>query len=322
MAKREIIVEQQLAVLIDFENTGLQSMQWLFDQISDIGRIIVKRAYADWSVARNKRDQLFELGIEPVHMFHSSGGGKNSSDILLTIDAIELLHQSPVDTFVIVSSDSDFAPLVSKLRAAGKIVIGAGYEATTSRTLVISCDRYFYLDQSDRMPSAMRSSRDEGQRSQIDMLLLRAVRAAIDDQGRVVGSRLGLTLQRLDPSFDYRTLGYSTFTKFLEAYPWLKIIRPKGPGDITIEIVDPNAILPVESAVSETWDLEIDTAWSKRANKPGQSVPGPTAAADVAKILGVTKLSASQFRTLKGLLEASDFLCTKWSRDGNRIIRQ
>jgi len=323
MAKRELMVEQQLAVLIDFENTGLRSIQWLFDQISDIGRIIVKRAYADWSVARDKRDQLLELGIEPVHLFRSRGGGKNSSDILLTIDAIELLHQSPVDTFVIVSSDSDFAPLVSKLRAAGKTVIGAGYEATTSRTLVISCDRYFYLDQGDKMPSATLPSRDEGQkRSQIDTLLLRAVRAAIDDQGKVVGSRLGLTLQRLDPSFDYRTLGYSTFIKFLEVYPWLKIIRPKGPGDITIEIVDPNAILPVESAGSETWDLEIDAAWSKRANKPGQSVPGPTAAADVAKILGVTKLSASQFRTLKGLLEASNFLSTKWSRDGNRIIRQ
>ena len=322
MAKREMPVEQQLAVLIDFENTGLQAIQWLFDQISDIGRIIVKRAYADWSVARDKRDQLLEMGIEPIHLFRSRGGGKNSSDILLTIEAIELLHQSPVDTFVIVSSDSDFVPLVSKLRAAGKTVIGAGYEATTPRTLVISCDRYFYLDQSDKISSVMRSPRDEGQRSQIDMLLLRAVRAAIDDQGRVVGSRLSLTLQRLDPSFDYRTLGYSTFTKFLEAYSWLKIIRPKGPGDITIEILDPNTILAVESARLKTWDLEIDAAWSKRVSKPGQSVPGPTAAADVAKILGVTKLSASQFRTLKGLLEASDFLSAKWSQGGNRIIRQ
>ncbi len=322
MAKREMPVEQQLAVLIDFENTGLQAIQWLFDQISDIGRIIVKRAYADWSVARDKRDQLLEMGIEPIHLFRSRGGGKNSSDILLTIEAIELLHQSPVDTFVIVSSDSDFVPLVSKLRAAGKTVIGAGYEATTSRTLVISCDRYFYLDQSDKIPSAMRSPRDEEQKPQIDMLLRRAVRATIDDQGRVVGSRLSLTLQRLDPSFDYRTLGYSTFTKFLEAYSWLKIIRPKGPGDITIEILDPNTILAVESARLKTWDLEIDAAWSKRVSKPGQSVPGPTAAADVAKILGIAKLSASRFRTLKGLLEASEFLSTKWSQGGNRIIRQ
>ena len=322
MAKREIPVEQQLAVLIDFENTGLKPIQWLFDQISDIGRIIVKRAYADWSVARDKRDQLLELGIEPVHLFRSSGGGKNSSDIRLAIDAIELLHQSPVDTFIIVSSDSDFVPLVSKLRSAGKTVIGAGREAIVSRTLVRSCDRYFYLEQADKVPSAEPSPQEEHHKEQVDQLLVRAVRAAIDDQGRVVGSKLGLTLQRLDPSFDYRTLGYSTFTKFLEAYSWLKIIRPRGPGDITIEILDPNTILAVESARLKTWDREIDAAWSKRANKPGQSVPGPTAAADVAKILRITKLSASQFRTLKGLLEASDFLSTKWSQDGNRIIRQ
>jgi uncharacterized protein (TIGR00288 family) len=137
--------ERQIAVLIDFENTGLNSIQWLFDQISDIGRIIIKKAYADWSKAGDKRDELLELGIEPIHLFRSGSGTKNSSDIRLVIDAIELMHQSPVDTFVIVSSDSDFAPLVSTLRASGKIVIGAGYKATASRALVISCDRYFYL---------------------------------------------------------------------------------------------------------------------------------------------------------------------------------
>ena len=322
MATREPIAERQLAVLIDFENTGLKSIQWLFDQVSDIGRIIIKRAYADWSVASDKRDQLLELGIEPVHLFRSGGGSKNSSDIRLVIDAVELLHQSPVDTFVIVSSDSDFVPLVSKLRAAGKTVIGAGREAIVSRTLVISCDRYFYLDQSDRVPSATRSSREEQQKPQIDMLLIRAVRAAIDEEGRVVGSKLSQTLQRLDPSFDYRALGYSTFTKFIEAYPWLKVARSKRPGDVTIELIDPSVILKVEPASSETWQLEIDAAWSKRATEPGQSIPGPTAATDVAKVLGVTKLSASPYRTLQSLLEASDSLNTKWSRDGNTIIRR
>lgn len=238
MATREPIAERQLAVLIDVENTGLKSIQWLFDQVADIGRIIVKRAYADWSVASNKRDQLqlIELGIEPVHLFRSSGGSKNSSDIRLVIDAVDLLHQSPVDTFVIVSSDSDFVPLVSKLRAAGKTVIGAGREAIVSRTLVKSCDRYFYLDQNDRVPLATRS-----------------------------------------------------------------LAEPTG---------------------SETWQLDIDAAWSKRATEPGRSIPGPIAAIDAAKVLGVTKLSASPYRTLQSLLEASDSLNTKWLRNGNTIIRR
>jgi uncharacterized protein (TIGR00288 family) len=322
MALRTPIAERQLAVLIDFENTGLKSIQWLFDQVSDIGRIIVKRAYADWSVEAAKRDQLLELGIEPVHLFRSRGGGKNSSDIRLAIDAIELLNQSPVDTFVIVSSDSDFVPLVSKLRAAGKTVIGAGREAIVSRTLVRSCDRYFYLEQSDKVPSAQPSPQEERHKEQVDQLLMRAVRATIDEQGRVVGSRLGLTLQRLDPSFDYRALGYSTFIRFIEAFTWLKILRPKGPGDITIEFIDPGVTPIGQPPSSGTWQSKIDTAWSKRANKQGQSIPGPSAAMDAARVLGVPKLSASPYKTLQSLLEASDTLNTKWSRAKNTIVRR
>ena len=322
MTTRTPIAERQLAVLIDFENTGLKSIQWLFDQVSDIGRIIVKRAYADWSVEANKRDQLLELGIEPVHLFHSTRGGKNSSDIRLAIDAIELLHQSPVDTFIIVSSDSDFVPLVSKLRSAGKTVIGAGREAVVSRTLVRSCDRYFYLEQGDKVPSAETSPQKEQHKEQVDQLLMRAVRAAIDEQGRVVGSKLGLTLQRLEPSFDYRTLGYSTFIKFIEAFPWLKILRPKGPGDVTIGFIDPSGILTAQPPGSETWQLEINTAWSKKADNPGQSIPGPTAAMDASRVLGFPKLSASPYKTLQKLLESSDLLNTKWSRDKNKIVRK
>ena len=144
--------ERQVAVLIDYENVGLAAIQWLLDQVSDHGRVIVKRAYADWSQSgsgrdqKRQRDHLLELGIEPIHLFHSASG-KNSSDIRLAIDAVELMYNSPVDTFVIVSSDTDFVPLVSRLRAAGKGVIGAGRKKGVSQTLVRSCDRYYYLEQ-------------------------------------------------------------------------------------------------------------------------------------------------------------------------------
>ena len=136
----------QVAVLIDYENTGLGAIQGLLDRLSDIGSLTVKRAYADWSVHRRDRDQLLEFGIEPVNVFRSRGSGKNSADIRLVIDAIELLYQSPVDTFAIVSSDSDFVHLVNRLRAAGKTIIGAGPRSTAPRTLVTSCDQYLYLD--------------------------------------------------------------------------------------------------------------------------------------------------------------------------------
>lgn len=312
------VSDRQVAVLIDFENVGLNSIQWLFDQVSDIGRIIVKRAYADWSVAGSKRDQLLQLGIEPIHLFHSSGSGKNSSDIRLAIDAVDLLYQSPVDTFVIVSSDSDFAPLVSKLRSAGKSVIGAGRQAAASRTLVISCDRYFYLDHGDMPIKATPPSREQ----QTDDLLLRAMSAAMDEQGRVIGSKLRETLQRLDPSFDFRAQGYSTFTRYLEASPDVKVVRPRGQGDVTIELAELNGARVERTSDPEAWGPRIDAAWSRRAAKPGDPIPGSKAASDAAEVLGASKLSASKHKTLQSLLDASDLLRSRWSRDRNSVIRR
>ena len=304
------MADQQLAVLVDFENVGLGSIQWLFDQISDIGRIIVKRAYADWSTASSKRDQLLELGIEPIHLFQSLKSGKNSSDIRLTIDAVDILHQSPVDTFVLVSSDSDFVPLVMKLRAAGKMVIGAGRKATTSHTLVISCDRYLFLDQSEKAPQEAGPQ----PKSRGEDLLVRAVKAAMDAEGSVTGSKLNETLQRLDPSFDFRAQGYSTLTRYLEASPEVKVTRPKGQGDVVVELADVSD--------SSIWGPRIDAAWSGRAPRSGATISWSAAAADAAKILGFPRLSVSRFKTLQKLLDASDLLASRWSQARNRVIRR
>ena len=319
-----VTAERQIAVLIDFENVGLNSIQSLFDQISDIGRITIKRAYADWSNARNTREQVLQLGIEPIHLFHMAASGKNSSDIKLVIDAIDLLYQSPIDAFVIVSSDSDFVPLVSKLRAGGKLVIGAGRKATASRTLVISCDRYFYLDDS----STQKNQVSQSPKSRSDSLLLRAMRSSIDEEGRVVGSKLRQTLQRLDPSFDFR-IGHSTFTKYLESSSDVRVSRPKGPGDIVVEMADLTGYANTKESGS-TEDLlttdtniwiTIDAAWAKRASRSGQSIPGPSAASLAAKALGVPKLSSSQFKTIQQLLDSSDLLTLNWVRDGNAVVR-
>ena len=318
MANQGPAADGQVAVLIDFENVGLSSIQWLFEEISDVGRLIVRRAYADWSDARNRqRDQLLELGVEPIHLFHSASG-KNSSDIRLAIDAVELLHQSPVDTFVIVSSDSDFVPLVSKLRAAGKHVIGAGRKAAASRTLVRSCDRYFYLEESDGASTAARPS----QQAESGGLLVRAVKAAMDSQGRVIGSRLYQTLQRLDPGFDFRALGFSTFTRYLAASSEVKVVRPQGGGEPSVELAEQfldQGSGPIDPGV---WGSSIDAAWSRRAPVTGQSIPGHSAAADAAKVLGAKNLGSSPYRTLQRLLNASERLSSRWNRDGSTIIRR
>jgi uncharacterized protein (TIGR00288 family) len=223
--------ESQIAVLIDYENVGLDTIQGLFDALSDIGRIIIKRAYADWSSSKSPREQLFKLGIEPILIYHSAQSGKNSSDIRLTIDATELLFQSLVDTFVIVSSDTDFIPLINKLRSAGKVVIGAGRKETKSNNLVRACDRYFYLGQADfEVPAQTQKL------SPVDELILRAFRASADENGMVLGSKLHSTIQRLDPSFNYRTFGHSTFVKLLMASSVVKVKRPLKTGDVTIEL--------------------------------------------------------------------------------------
>jgi uncharacterized protein (TIGR00288 family) len=343
--------EPNIAVLIDFENVGLDSIQYLFDELSDMGRVIVKRAYADWSVHRNKRDQLLEHGIEAAHYFHATKSGKNASDICLVIDAVELVHTSPVDTYVVVSSDSDFVPLVNKLRSSGKLVVGAGRRDITPVTLVKSCDRYIYLDdgavqveettaKSDDKQAPAKRGRG-GRRAQSKSLLVRAVEASQDAQGQVPGSKLHQTMLRLDPSFNYKAQGFSTFTRFLEPSAEVRIARSQGSGDILVQLssqretppnsTPPKAAPPKQVTPQETrrepspqrkrtekWERDIDFAWRSR-QRP--KLAGQSAAADAAKVLNTPNLKSSEYPTLEKLLGASDFLTTRWRREGNAIIR-
>jgi uncharacterized protein (TIGR00288 family) len=316
------MAEQQIAVLIDYENVGLGSIRWLFDQISDIGRIVVKRAYADWSAENTRRDrgQVLELGIEPVILFHSVASGKNSSDIRLAIDAVDLLHGSSfIDAFVIVSADSDFVPLVTKLRSAGKSVIGAGRKAAVSNILVASCDKYFYLDlEASPTPVAGTAPVPSG-----DSLLVRAMRVSVDEQGRVTGSKLIGTMQRLDPAFNPRSLGHSTFSRYLDSFPEVSVTR-QSRGDVLVELSNGpatgNATDKRSQDTPSGWDFAIDKAWSNRITSEKRFIPGTTAAAEAATALGITKLKDSKHKTLQRLLDASELLNTKWSRDGNRIV--
>jgi len=278
--------ESQIAVLIDYENVGLDSVQHLFDQLSDVGRIIVKRAYADWSAVGKKRDQVLELGIEAMHHFHSTRSAKNSSDICLVIDAVELLYRSPVDTFVIVSADSDFVPLASKLRAAGKTVIGAGRRDVVSPTLVKSCDRYIYLgvDVRPGPPAARGPEAAPGVRSAgADSLVRRALEA--DSQGKVPGSKLYQTVMRIDPSFNFKDLGYSTFARFLEGSPAVKVTRSRGAGDIQVELRSsgPTGVLPRVSAVLGRRRRPI--AARAPAQEPERSMPEPSTPVSQALVL-------------------------------------
>lgn len=313
--------DRLVAVLIDDENVGLGSVEWLFDQVSNLGRILVRRAYSDWSKGGHQRDRLLQLGIEPVHVFQSSGSAKNASDIRLAIDAIDLLFSSPVDTFVVVSGDADFLPLVNKLRASGKMVVGAGREKSVSATLVKACDLYYYLDQHEQRQEVAKP-----QPAPKDSLLVRAVRAGMDAEGKVLGSQLHQTMQRLDPGFDFRARSYSSFTAFIEASSEVKVTRPSGQGDVIIELLRSEQKADSPSKQSDaplaTIASRIDAAWAARAASPEQPIPGPSAAGDAAKVLGLPKLSGSEYKNLQGLLDAIPDLAQNWRRDGNLIYRK
>jgi hypothetical protein len=185
---------------------------------------------------------------------------------------------------------------------------------------VKSCDRYFYLNQAKGTKEAEQVPLLPD--DDIEGLVRRAATASIDEYGKVFGSKLHQTMQRLDPSFNYRAYRYSTFTKFIDAQPGLKITRPRGKGDITVELADED--VPKSTTPSQAEDIwhQIDAEWSKRITKGGKSLPGPVAAIQAAKVLGVDKLSVSQYKTLQGLLDASDHLSKKWQREANTIIRR
>ncbi len=265
------MAEENVAVLIDFENINNQEhLRALLDELSGIGRLTIKRAFGDWNKAStNGQQQLQTLGIELIHHAQTTSG-KNTSDIRLTIDAIDLLHTSatPIDTFVIASCDSDFFPLVTILRSYGKSVVVAGRKDSTTTVLVNSCDRFIDLNDLIKTAEAPESvnggsnlsvNRESppannnssslpanqpntatNNRSQIPPdkrhLVIRAIQSARDHEGHVKGSKLHETIRRIDPSFNFKDHGFNSLSTFLNAVPNVKVQRPKGPGDITVNI--------------------------------------------------------------------------------------
>lgn len=223
-------VERNLAVFVDFENLALgftkgQSadfeMSYVLDRLLEKGKVLAKYAYADWSRFRKYTDQLHESGVGLIEIPKRGIGGKNSADIRLVVDAMELCHtKEHINTFVVVSGDSDFTPLVSKLKENGKHVIGVGMRASTSELLSENCDEFLFYE--DLLPVAapvssggrsMPSDQKDGWR-----LLLDTVRALQrEDAGVIHASLLKDTMRRKRPSFTESSYGYESFGDLLEA---------------------------------------------------------------------------------------------------------
>jgi uncharacterized protein (TIGR00288 family) len=220
--------ERKQALFIDFENIALglrDSKHKSFDvnlvlkRLVEKGKIMVKRAYADWERYLEYKRPFHEAAIELIDIPQKKYSGKNSADIRLVVDAMDLAHRKEhLDTFVIVSGDSDFSPLASKLRENDKYVIGMGVKNSSSELLVDNCDEFIYYEDLLRATKkAVPIQNLPEKRTEVFAMVTDAIRALQRENKEVLwGSMIKQTMKRKRPDFDEGYYGYSTFSKLLE----------------------------------------------------------------------------------------------------------
>jgi len=217
----------QLAVFVDFENLALGlrdgdppfDVRRILERLLEKGKVIAKVAYADWGRFREYTTSLHENGIELIEIPRRATTGKNSADIRLVVDAMDLSwSKTHIDTFVIVSGDSDFSPLVAKLKENGKHVIGLGMRASTSPLLANGCDEFiYYEDLESRHGRERPRARPAGDSDEAFRLLADTVRALRRENFEVIQASLVKdTLKRKRPAFSEAAFGYGSFSELLE----------------------------------------------------------------------------------------------------------
>jgi len=234
-----------MAVFCDFENVALGvvearyaafDIRKVLERLLLRGNIVVKRAYCDWDRYKEFKPRMHEASFEMIEIPHVRQSGKNSADIRMVVDALDLCYtKAHVDTFVIVSGDSDFSPLVSKLRENNKLVIGVGVKSSTSDLLVSNCDEFIFYDDLVRdsekpqrrkrrsgakAGSKKKSAKAADDRSQeaID-LVLETVEDLFKERGeedKVWGSMVKQALKRRKPGFNESYHGFRSFGQLLE----------------------------------------------------------------------------------------------------------
>jgi uncharacterized protein (TIGR00288 family) len=220
--------ERSLAVFIDFENLalGFQNRRDRFDiervleRLVEKGKIVAKKAYADWSRFANYTAPLHEAAIELVEIPRRSQTGKNSADIRLCVDAMDLAYSKEhIDTFVVVSGDSDFSPLVSKLKENGKHVIGLGMQESTSDLLRDNCDEFIYyedLGKTTTLAPTVNPQLPENKRKGFALLVESLLALRRENKEVLWSSMIKDTMKRKKPSFNENYHGYRTFSELLE----------------------------------------------------------------------------------------------------------
>jgi uncharacterized protein (TIGR00288 family) len=255
-----------MALFCDFENIalGVRDAQYEKFDISKVlerlllkGSIVVKKAYCDWARYKDFKAPMHEAAFEMIEIPHVRQSGKNSADIRMVVDALDLCYtKSHVDTFVIISGDSDFSPLVSKLRENAKTVIGVGVKNSTSDLLIANCDEFIYYDDlvrakakkaekkttPARKPAAKpaagkekaagkEEASEKTEQDKVDEaidLVMETVEALFAERGeeeKIWGSMVKQTLKRRKPGFNESYYGFNSFSKLLEEAGKRKLIE-------------------------------------------------------------------------------------------------
>lgn len=222
----------RLAVLIDADNTSATHMSALLEELSKYGVPTVKRAYGDWTTPQLApwKEELHRHAVQPIQQF-SYTSGKNSTDSALIIDAMDLLYSGNLDGFAIVSSDSDFTRLATRLRESGKTVIGLGRRRTPA-SLVAACDRFIYLEVlGDESRAAGEAADDEAVVPLPDLrtILVAAINSTSQDDGWAALSAVGSHISTNHPSFDPRNYGYPKLVELARAQNFVDVEQqPQG----------------------------------------------------------------------------------------------
>ena len=245
---------RNLALFCDFENValGVREAKYAQFDINKVlerlllkGSIVVKKAYCDWERYKDFRPAMHYASFELIEVPHVSQSGKNSADIRMVVDALDLCYTKPhVETFVIISGDSDFSPLVSKLRENDKGVIGVGVKNSSSDLLIANCDEFIYYDDLVREQKTRRSGRrktpvraeaaasapadseererdksEEDRQHEAFDLVLATIDALVAERGeaeKIWGSMVKQTLKRRKPGFNESYYGFRSFNRLLE----------------------------------------------------------------------------------------------------------
>jgi uncharacterized LabA/DUF88 family protein len=222
------------AVLIDADNADASIIEQLLAEVATFGVASVKRIYGDWTTPQLGRwkETLLAHSIQPIQQFAYTTG-KNATDSAMIIDAMDLLHTGTFDGFCLVSSDSDFTRLASRIREAGKRVIGFG-EEKTPRPFVTACDQFIHVSifrapsDSETLPAGRLSGADLRQDTALVRQLRAAVQAASGENGQADLAHVGNLLVKQTPDFDARRYGYAKLSDLAEAIGLFAVTRSAG----------------------------------------------------------------------------------------------